>query len=302
MQPTDSHIPDSFAEIGSRLRAHRQGRGLSPGQLADRLGISRAALYRAERGEISKIDMLTSIALELDVALPSLLGVGTEYVSSASGFFERMRQLEEDCDQIIGVFSPVSYLLTSDEYDEILADVLREHLPPDAPDQDCQEIEQILTTLAQRKDTFRKKRPLIVSIISYPDLEIFLQSGMTGKRDLNTTLFQARRDFAAREVKNIAKLLRNEPIGMQIGIARQPMPSISFQIMRSSAGSSLTISPFRLGHRPNVAIGVGMVTHAPEALVLHERIARDLWKDALKGREAADFLETLIGQFEPSLD
>ena len=51
-----------FTEIGARLRAYRLGKGISPEDLADRIGISRAALYRAEKGEIRKIDTLTSIA------------------------------------------------------------------------------------------------------------------------------------------------------------------------------------------------------------------------------------------------
>ena len=90
-----------FAEIGARLRAYRLGKGISPEDLADRIGISRAALYRAEKGEIRKIDTLTSIADVLKVSLPSLMGVGVEYVSTAVAFFERMRQLEEECQQII---------------------------------------------------------------------------------------------------------------------------------------------------------------------------------------------------------
>ena len=296
----ESYLFDNFGEVGSRLRAHRQRRSLSPKELADRLGISRAALYRAERGEIIKIDTFVSIAKELDVSLPSLLGVGTEYLASAPIFFERMRQLEESSEQIIGVFSPVSYLLTSERYDHILADVLHEHLPPDAAPGDVQGISQILSTLVERKATFLRKRPLIASIISFPDLELFLRSGMTGSETLPQSTLKERRDFAMYEVQHIAELLRIEPIGMQIGIARQPMPSISFQIMKGAAGASLTISPFRLGHRPNVSIGVGMVTRAPEALVLHEQIARNLWDDAVKGPAAADLLEGLIERLEHS--
>ncbi|MGB6957251.1 MAG: helix-turn-helix transcriptional regulator, partial [Bradyrhizobium sp.] len=37
-----------FAEIGERLRAYRMGRGLAAEQVAERLGVSRAAVYRIE--------------------------------------------------------------------------------------------------------------------------------------------------------------------------------------------------------------------------------------------------------------
>ena len=103
-----------LSDIGARLRAFRIGRGISSEVLAQKLSISRAALYRAEKGEIRKIETLTNIAEVLGVSLPSLLGVGIEYVDTAAAFFERMRQMELECEQIIGLFGPVSYLLTSD--------------------------------------------------------------------------------------------------------------------------------------------------------------------------------------------
>lgn len=90
------------SDIGARLHAYRIGRGMSPEELAERLGISRAALYRAEKGEIFKIETLTRITNVLGVSLQSLLGIGMEYVDTAVAFFERMRQLEEESEQIIG--------------------------------------------------------------------------------------------------------------------------------------------------------------------------------------------------------
>ena len=66
--------------------------------------------------------------------------------------------------------------------------------------------------------------------------------------------------------------------------------------MRQAGRSILTISPFRLGHNPNIRIGVGLITSAPEALELHEGIAERLWASALKGREAAEHVEDLIAR------
>lgn len=288
--------PNSFDEIGARLRAHRIGRGYTPQALAERLGISRAALYRVEKGEISKIDMLNAIANELGVSLPSLLGVGVEYIDNAATFFERMRQLEEDCDQIIGVFSPVSYLLTSARYDAVLHDVLLEttHLGPAA---DQRAIEALLAILKRRKDNFLLRRPLIASIVSAVELERFLRNGMEGRPDLPDDVLAARRDMALAEVRNIAGLLREQAIGVQIGVAREPIPATSFQIVRKRDQSTLTISPFRLGQQPNIQIGVGLVTSAPEAIALHDDISRRLWDSSLKSTEAADLIDGLIDKY-----
>ena len=74
-------------EIGGRLRAYRLGMNLSALNVAERIGISRAAVYRLEKGELVKIDTLEKIAELLEVSLPSLLGVGVEYYSNAIAFF-----------------------------------------------------------------------------------------------------------------------------------------------------------------------------------------------------------------------
>lgn len=287
-----------FADIGARLRAHRLGKGLTPDALADKLGISRAALYRAEKGEIRKIEMLTSIAGELKVSLPSLLGVGVEYVSSAIAFFERMRQLEEQCQQIIGLFSPVSYLLTSDEYDGALATVLRESVLTH-PERDARErqIAALLDILRARKDTFRLKRPLIVSLIASADLERFLLHGLVGRYDLPAGVVEERRRMARREAECILAMLESQPMGIQIGIVREPVPATSFQIFRQSNRSVLAISPFRLGEQPNVRLGVALITSAEEAMSLHEDIAARLWRESVKGADAVALLRAMIAQY-----
>lgn len=286
----DTHL--DFKDIGARLRAHRLGRDLSPEDLAARLSISRAALYRAEKGEIAKIDMLSAIARELRISLPSLLGVGIEYVDNALGFFERMRQIEESCDQIIGLFSPISYLVTTDQYDAVLKDVLSESI--DTCDQKT--VSKILDVLQKRKQRFAQRRPLLASIISDGDIRKLLSRGLEGATDMPADIRQCRRKMALAEVRHIVEMLRAPGIGIQIGVAREPIPSTSFQIMRQAGRSILTISPFRLGQDPNIHIGVGMITSAPEALELHESIAQRLWATSLKGHEAAAHVETLIAQ------
>ncbi len=288
-----------FAEIGARLRAYRLGKGISPEDLADRIGISRAALYRAEKGEIRKIDTLTSIASVLNVSLPSLMGVGVEYVSTAVAFFERMRQLEEECQQIIGLFSPISYLLTSDEYDLVLREVLMEaNQPVDLGERSKEQvINDLLDLLAARKRTFREKRPLIVSLISTGDLQRFLMHGPVGRYDLPSALVRKRRLMACREAGHIAELIRSQPMGVQVGLVQEPVPATSFQIFRQPERSVLAISPYRLGEQPNIRLGVALITSAPEAMTLHESIADRLWSDSLKGDEAVQHIRSMIAKF-----
>lgn len=285
------------SDIGARLRAYRLGKGLTPDELSQKLGISRAALYRAEKGEIRKIDMLTSIADELGVSLPSLMGVGVEYVSTATAFFERMRQLEERCQQVIGLFSPISYLLTSDDYDAVLREVLNESIPEGAEAERAAAVDTLLNILRERKETFRLRRPLIVSLISSADLERFLIHGPVGRHDLPDEVVVRRRQMARREAEYILSVLREQPIGIQIGIVREPVPATSFQIFRQADRSVLAISPFRLGEQPNIRLGVALITSAAEAMTLHEDIAARLWSEALKGSDAADYLEAMIGKY-----
>ena len=85
----------SFDDIGDRLKAFRLASGLSADEIANRIGISRTALYRFEKGEVAKIDTLERLADLLDVSVPTLLGVGVEYIPSAVAFFERLRQVEQ---------------------------------------------------------------------------------------------------------------------------------------------------------------------------------------------------------------
>jgi transcriptional regulator with XRE-family HTH domain len=286
-----------LSDIGERLRAFRMGRGLSPEELAEELRISRAALYRAEKGQIPKIETLARISEVLQVSLPTLLGVGIEYVDTAIAFFERMRQLEEQCHQIVGLFGPISYLLTSDLYDETLREVLLEGIPP-APEGDGrQAVETLMDILAARKASYRRRRPLIASLVSSSDIERFLLHGLVGRHDLSDQVIDDRRRKARAEAEHILELLHRPPIGVQVAIVRETIPATSFQIFRQSDRSVLAISPFRLGEQPNVRVGAALITSAPEALDLHESIAQRLWDRALRGPEGAEYLRSLIERY-----
>ena len=120
-----------FDDIGNRLRAFRLGSGLSAEEIAKRMGISRTALYRLERGELARIETIGKAAELLDVSVATLLGVGVEYIPSAVSYFERVRQFEETSDQVIFLAGPLPYLLSSPAFDERLAEVLSEGIPED---------------------------------------------------------------------------------------------------------------------------------------------------------------------------
>ena len=113
-----------FDDIGDRLKAFRLGSGLSAEEVAVRLGISRTALYRCEKGDLVKIETLERLSQLLDVSMPTLMGVGVEYIGSAVSFFERLRQIEELSEHITVLAGSVSYLLASEKFDKILPDVL----------------------------------------------------------------------------------------------------------------------------------------------------------------------------------
>lgn len=51
-----------LGEIGQQLRAFRLESGMRADEIAARLGVSRAALYRYEKGEVIKLDTVQRLA------------------------------------------------------------------------------------------------------------------------------------------------------------------------------------------------------------------------------------------------
>src|SRR5271154_1967924 len=115
-----------FTEIGQQLRAYRLESGLRAEEIAARLGVSRAALYRYEKGEVIKLDTIKRLAELLKISPLSLLGIGVEYYNRPIGYFQRVRQDEETADQILQLLGPICYLTTSDAYDNAMAQVFDE--------------------------------------------------------------------------------------------------------------------------------------------------------------------------------
>jgi transcriptional regulator with XRE-family HTH domain len=287
-----------YFQVGQRLRAHRIGLGLSPEQMAESLGISRAALYNYEKGEGPvKLETLERIADLLQTSLPSLLGVGTEYFSSAIAYFERLRQIEAASERVLVYYEPVTFLLTSDDYPKILHDMLIEGLPEKLPNRKKAqaEIGQLIEILSARRSTISSGGPSFAGIVGATQVRRLLRTGLIGTYDLPKPEREKRRVAARREVERIATIMENEPVGIQIGVVDDTLPNQTFEICRMRDGSALVaVSPFRLGELPNIRLGVASVTGAEEAVGLYRTLAEQMWQRAAKGPAGAALLRRCL--------
>jgi len=285
------------SDIGRRLKAHRIGRGLTAEEIAEKLGISRAAVYRIESGDVVKIETLERLATELRTSLASLLGVGIEYYSNAVSYFERMRQIEEESDQVVAHFPPISYLLTSDHYAVQLEKMLIESLPSyiDNNKRELREIEAVISVLDERKKARRLRRLSVVNFVTIPEIERWLRLGVVGRFDLPESEVTLRRLAARAEVENLMTIVEDEPMGIQIALLDHTLPNITFQLFRNKEQTCLGLSPFRLGGElPNIRLGLAMVTTEPQAVGLYEKLAEDLWRHAHKGSDAVGLLRAAL--------
>ncbi|MDR3723399.1 MAG: helix-turn-helix transcriptional regulator [Terracidiphilus sp.] len=288
---------ERFRQIGARLKAYRMASGLSSEEVAHKLDISRAAVYRVESGEVIKIETLEKLAELFGTSMASLLGAGVEYHPRAISFFERMRQLEADAEQIVAHFGPLSFLLTTDAYRahlrQMLIEATPEHLDPLQAQQD---IDRLLEILEERKAFFHKRRVSVINLISGPSVQRFLQLGMIGSFNIPRAELPARRDAARHEVENLVRILYDEPMGIQIGVIEHTVSNTTFQLFRKPNQTVLSLSPFRLGETPDIYIGVAMITASDEAVSLYESMSSDLWSRSRKGRDGARLLEELLKQ------
>lgn len=290
-------IANRFAEIGERLRAYRMGRRLAAEQVAERLGVSRAAVYRIEAGEVVKIETLDRLAGVLETSVGSLLGLGVEYYAKAISYFERMRQIEQKSEQVVAHFPPLSYLLTSDNYAKHLKQTLIEAAPSYVEDtgEYEAEIEAIIAVLDERKEARRRRHLSVVNFVSMPEIERWLKLGLVGRFNLPHEEVVARRLAARAEVEHLIRLIEREPMGVQIGLIEETLPNITFQLFRTADRTLLGLSPFRLGgDLPNIRTGVAMLTSDEEPVRLYEQLVEKLWRRAHKGREAAAQLRMII--------
>jgi transcriptional regulator with XRE-family HTH domain len=284
-----------FLAIGERLRAYRLARNLRSDDIAERLEISRAAVYNLERGEIVKVETLERLAALLEVTLANLLGVESEYHNSAVSYFERMRQLESRSTRILANFDPISILLTSDAYGQHLRAMLDESVPDELRDETSLRINSdVLKILFARRKGFEQQRPGILSLIGLRQVEQFLHHGLVGRLGLPSGTQLERKLAARKEVAHMIDVLNSDPIGVQVGIVADHLPSETFQIFEEPGIQHVAVSPFRLGELPNVRTGIATITTSPDAVAMYRGLIERLWAGAAKGRDGARALQDLL--------
>ena len=285
-----------FAEIGQQLRAYRLESGLRAEEIAARLGVSRAALYRYEKGEVIKLDTVKRLGELLKVSPLSLLGIGVEYYSRSVGFFERVRQIEETTDQLLQACPAICYLTTTDQFDSVLIDGFMELAENAGADRANfkTSADQVLGLLAARKRSYQQRRFNIISILSGDGVRAFLAQGVLAGAPLSDALRARCRKVAAAEIAMVADLMDREPMGLQFGLLPNAEAGGGFGILRNRDRATLAACPFRPDSIPNQQSGVAMITGADEAISAHQRVAEAMWRDAIKGSTAAAALRDML--------
>ncbi|MGO2288587.1 MULTISPECIES: helix-turn-helix domain-containing protein [Pseudomonas] len=283
-----------YQAIGERLRAFRIGRQLNADQVAEKLGISRAAVYRLELGKIVKLETLERLAALLKVSLTSLLGSDTEYFDNALGYFERMRQLEARSSSIISYFDPFSYLLTTPEYSELFKTMLYEARPRGFSEAQAAMEDQILSILDERKSTFFRQKFQVKSIVSLRQIERYLHIGLVGRLNLPTSVRMERALLARREIENLINIVDSNSDHPNIYLIDEALPSATFQIFEQKATSYVAVSPYRLGELPNLHVGIASVTSSTQAVDMYKTMSADLLGRAYSGRDATQKLTQLL--------
>jgi transcriptional regulator with XRE-family HTH domain len=285
-----------FNEIGQQLRAYRMESGLKAEEISARLGVSRAALYRYEKGEVIKLDTVNRLAELLKISPLTLLGIGVEYYTKPIGYMERLRQIEETSDQILQVFGPIVYLITSDQFDSMLAQIFEEQAEAMGNERGMARAaaEQLLGVMISRKRMYASRKPSIIGILTIGSVQKFLADGVAGTANASDRLRNAAREVAIREMEIIASLMESEPIGLQLGLMASGEPNGPFTLLRSRERATLAINPFNADALPATQSGVAMITGAEDAVAAHQRVSEMAWREATKGAAAAERVRALI--------
>ncbi len=291
-----------FSEIGQQLRAYRLESGLRAEEIAARLGVSRAALYRYEKGEVIKLDTIQRLAELLKVSPLSLLGIGVEYYSRPVAYFERIRQIEESADQLLELAGPLCYLTTLDGFDAALAQVFEEAAFQAGAGRMAASTmaEQVIGLLALRKRAYAERRPNIICMLSATRLRHFLESGVAPGVAVSARTRSMCREVAVAEVENIARLMEAEPMGLQFGLLAASEPSGRYVILRARDRATLGANPFRADALPGQPTGVAMITGAEDAVAAHQRVAEAQWREAARGAVGAAGVRALLAEARPA--
>lgn len=286
-----------FADIGQQLRAYRLESGLRAEEIAARLGVSRAALYRYEKGEVIKLDTIRRLAELLKIPPPSLLGIGVEYFARPLALQERLRQGEEAAEQVLQVGGALCFQVSTDDHDAVLSEALLEAAEgTPGPDrlQHRATAEQLVTLLLARRRLYAQRRPAIIAMLGEGSLRRLLATGLAPDIAVSERLRARLRAAAVAEAENIAELMASEPMGLQLGLLAGADPACTFIVLRGRDKAQVCVGPFPADAPPAGAVGVGTVTAADEAVSIHQRVAENAWRDAVKGAAAAQRVRDII--------
>jgi transcriptional regulator with XRE-family HTH domain len=286
-----------FAEIGQQLRAYRLESGLRAEEIAARLGVSRAALYRYEKGEVIKLDTIRRLAELLKISPLSLLGIGVEYFARPAAFQERLRQVEEQSDQVLQVGGALCYPVTTDAFDGAIGEAWTE-AAEGAPDRLLArtQVEQMLGLLTARKRLQQARKPNITAILGEGSLRRMLADGLAPGLALSDRARTRCRLAARAEVQAIADQMESVPIGVQLGLIAGVEPSGPFAVLRGRERAHVVGCAFPPDTHPAAAAGVSFITSADEAIGTHQRVAETAWREALKGSEAAARVRAILDE------
>ncbi|MCA3421821.1 MAG: helix-turn-helix transcriptional regulator [Roseomonas sp.] len=284
-----------FEEIGEQLRTYRLESGLKADEIAARLGISRAALYRYEKGEVIKLDTVRRLAEMLQVSPLALLGIGVDYFSRINAFLERQRQIEEAADSQLQLGGALCFALTSAGFDQTLRGLWLEAAGMAADRAAALSLaDQSLASLAQRRFLLEQRRPSITLLLSETALLRLLTEGIGAGLPLSERGRAQAKAAAVTEAEHLANLMEQAPLGVQIGLLQEPDPSHQAIIYRARDRAHVIANPFPPDAHPSWHIGIASVTSADDALAIHQRVAEACWRQARKGAAAAQWLRMLI--------
>ncbi len=283
-----------LTDIGHQLKAFRLESGLKADEIAHRLGISRAALYRYEKGEVIKLDTVQRLAELLQVSPLSLLGIGVEYYQRPTAYLERVRQIEESADTILIVGGGAAFLASTAAFEALVIARLRQPIAGARTGEGTNRavLEATIESLEARRATFFRRQPTLVALFSTADIARLVDLLPSGNDDAAI----ASRDLLTREVERLVGMMETPPLGVQLGLIRpsEGVPA-SFRLMRQRDRTMLAINPFRTTCGPGQN-AVAIVTGASEAVAPHQRVAEMLWQSALRGGEAAGLIRDTFAE------
>jgi transcriptional regulator with XRE-family HTH domain len=289
-----------FEDIGEQLRAYRLESGLKADEIAARLGISRAALYRYEKGEVIKLDTVRRLAEMLQVSPLALLGIGVDYFSRSTACLERQRQIEEEADSFLQLGGALCFALTSESFDWLLRGLWLEasSLAQD-PAAARSATEQALIAITQRRLVLDQRRMNITAMLSEKAVKRMLAEGIGAGLPLSERSRAEARAAAVTEVEHIASQIEQGPLGVQIGLLQEPEPHHQALIYRGRDRAHVIGNPFPSDAHPAWNQGVVSITSADDAVAVHQRVAEACWRQAHKGLAAAQRLRLLIAEAHP---